>query len=134
MGGPFELARTQLCYGERLRRNRRRKDARTQLTAAWEGFSRLGATCWTERASGELRATGSVIRAQIAQRADLLTPQEFQVAQAAVAGATNREIADALFLSQKTVEFHLSAIYRRLGVRSRAELKTLLNSSQGLSD
>lgn len=130
---PFELARTQLCFGERLRRNRRRKDARTQLTAAWEGFSRLGATCWTERASGELRATGSVVGAPIAQRADLLTPQEFQVAQAAVAGATNREIADALFLSQKTVEFHLSAIYRRLGLRSRAELKTLLNSSQGLS-
>ena len=82
--------------------------------------------CWTERASRELAATGGTTHAPVTHRTDLLTPQEYQVARAAAAGSTNREIADTLFLSQKTVEYHLSAIYRRLGITSRTDLTTLL--------
>jgi DNA-binding CsgD family transcriptional regulator len=123
---PFELARTHLCFGERLRRHRRRKDAREHLSAAWESFANLGAATWAERASREIQATGTTAPGSIAHPTDLLTPQEFQVAMTVAAGATNREAAQALFLSQKTVEFHLSAIYRRLGLRSRGELAKMM--------
>ncbi len=121
---PFELARTQLCYGERLRRGRRRKDARIHLTLAWEQFSGLGSTCWADRAARELRATGGTAPGPITHKVDLFTPQEYQVALAVTRGATNRQVAEELFLSQKTVEYHLSSIYRRLGLTSRAELAT----------
>ena len=124
---PFELARTQLCFGERLRRDRRRKEAFHQLSAAWEIFAYLGAETWAQRTSREIAATGKSAPGPISHTTDLLTPQELQVAIAVANGATNREVATALFLSQKTVEYHLSAIYRRLSLRSRADLTRLLD-------
>ena len=123
---PFELARTELCFGERLRRQRRRKDARLHLTQAWEIFSDLGAAPWALRASQEIAALGGTAPGPASHAVDLLTPQEFQVAMAVTGGATNKEAANSLFLSPKTVEFHLSAIYRRLGLNSRAELANAL--------
>ena len=123
---PFELARTELCYGERLRRHRRRKDAREHLTRAWETFDELGAQTWAQRAAQEIAVLGGAVAGPVAHLPELLTPQEFQVAMAVANGATNREVANSLFLSQKTVEFHLSAVYRRLGLRSRGELADAL--------
>ncbi len=119
---PFELARTQLCFGERLRRQRRRRDAREYLSQAWETFTALGAGTWANRAGQEIAALGGHTPRPVSHVTDLLTPQELQVAVIVAGGATNREAAGALFLSQKTVEFHLSNIYRRLGLRTRAEL------------
>lgn len=118
---PFERARTELCYGERLRRARRRGEARQQLRGALETFERLGAEPWADRARNELRATGETIRRDH-HASDDLTLQELQVALKVAEGATNREAAAALFLSPKTVEAHLSRIYSKLGVRSRTEL------------
>jgi DNA-binding CsgD family transcriptional regulator len=122
---PFELARTQLCFGEHLRRRRRRREARLQLVRAWETFTQLGAATWAQRAAQELRAAGIEAPGAAVRKSRLLTPQELQVALAVAGGATNREVADKLYLSQKTVEFHLSAIYRRLGIRSRRDLIAL---------
>jgi DNA-binding CsgD family transcriptional regulator/KaiC/GvpD/RAD55 family RecA-like ATPase len=117
---PFESARTELCYGERLRRARRRSDARNHLHPALETFERLGAKSWAARTRAELRATGENVGAPPV--ADSLTVQELQIALKVVEGATNREVAAALFLSPKTVEAHLSHIYSKLGLRSRTEL------------
>jgi DNA-binding CsgD family transcriptional regulator len=124
---PFELARTELCFGERLRRNRRRKEARAHLSRAWETFASLGAHTWALRASQEIVSTGGTSPGPISHVFHLLTPQELQVATIVAAGATNREAATALFLSQKTIEFHLSAIYRRLELRNRADLAKALD-------
>jgi DNA-binding NarL/FixJ family response regulator len=118
---PFERARTQLCYGERLRRLRRRADARRHLHEALETFTRLGAQPWAERTRSELRATGSTVR-RSTDALPKLTPQELQVALVVARGATNHEAATTLFLSQKTIEYHLSNIYRKTQIRSRAEL------------
>jgi DNA-binding CsgD family transcriptional regulator len=118
---PFEQARTQLCFGERLRRGRRVADARDQLRAALAGFEQLGAAPWVERAQLELNATGERRRPR-GPETDDLTPREMQVALLVAQGSTNRETAAALFLTTKTIEFHLSQIYRKLGLRSRTEL------------
>ncbi len=118
---PFERARTELCYGERLRRVRRRADARARLRSALEVFDELGARPWSERAQAELRASGEKARRH-STPIDALTPQELAVAKLAVGGATNREAAATLFVSPKTIEFHLGNVYRKLGVRSRTEL------------
>ena len=119
---PFEKGRTHLAYGERLRRANRRVDARPHLHAARKLFEGLGAAPWIKRAERELKATGErVARSPEAQPVEL-TPQEFQVALAVAGGATNRAAAASLFLSPKTVEFHLSNVYSKLGLRSRAEL------------
>jgi DNA-binding CsgD family transcriptional regulator len=118
---PFERARTELCYGERLRRAKRRSEARDRLHAALTSFEQLGAEPWAERARNELRATGETVRRDRPASADL-TLQELQVALKVAEGATNREAAASLFLSPKTVEAHLSRIYSKLGVRSRTEL------------
>jgi DNA-binding CsgD family transcriptional regulator len=123
---PFERARTELCLGERLRRSRRRADARVPLRAALETFERLGATPWAERARTELAATGQTVDRAAASASGQLTPQELQVALVVAQGATNREAGGALFLSPKTVETHLSRVYRKLSVRSRTELAALL--------
>ena len=123
---PFELARTQLCFGERLRRHRRRRDARAHLSEAWTTFNNLGAGGWAQRAAHEISALGGRAPRPVSHVSDLLTPQELQVAVVVAGGATNREAAGSLFLSQKTVEFHLSNIYRRLGLRSRGELAAVL--------
>ena len=112
----------ELAYGERLRRARRRTDARIQLRSALTAFERLGALPWAERAAVELRATGETVRSSDAARTDELTAQELEIARLVAGGATNREAATALFLSPKTIEAHLSRIYRKLRIRSRTEL------------
>jgi DNA-binding CsgD family transcriptional regulator len=104
---PFERARTQLVYGERLRRERRKADARTQLRDALGTFEGIGAVLWAERARGELRATGESARKRDASTVDDLTPQELRIAQLVGAGASNREVGAQLFVSPKTVEYHL---------------------------
>jgi DNA-binding NarL/FixJ family response regulator len=119
---PFDVARTQLCYGERLRRQRRRIEAREQLRAAMEAFDRLGAAAFAERARTELAATGQTARRGEAALSGTLTGQELQVALMVAKGATNREAAVALYLSPKTIEYHLRSVYRKLGIRSRVAL------------
>ena len=120
---PFETARTLLAYGERLRRGGQRVRARTRLREAREIFERLPARTWALRARDELAATGEAARDRLATSAlDDLTPQEYQVARLIVTGSSNREAASALFLSPKTIEYHLGNVYRKLGVRGRTEL------------
>ncbi len=117
---PFQLARTQLAYGMRLRRDRRRAQARQHLRAARDGFAGLGAVPWEAQAADELRLAGGRRRAT-ADR-DTLSAQERRVAELVAGGATNREIAAVLVVSHRTVEHHVAAIYRKLGIRTRAEL------------
>ena len=118
----FELARTELAWGARLRRARRRVDAREKLAGALAAFDRLGAGPWAERAARELRATGVTARRRTAGAAEELTPQERQIAGLLADGRTTREVAAALFLSPKTVEYHLRHVYVKLGIGSRTEL------------
>jgi DNA-binding CsgD family transcriptional regulator len=118
----FARARTELVYGERLRRAGRRRDARVQLRAALETFDELGAAPWRERAGAELRATGETLRRRRPDDGEPLTPQELQVALLVAQGKTNREVGAELFLSHKTVEFHLGRVYRKLSVGSRVGL------------
>lgn len=132
-GMPFERARSELCYGERLRRTRQRADARSQLHRALETFDQLGAEPWAERARNELRASGETVQRKPAGTSEL-TLQELQVALRVAEGATNRETAAALFLSPKTVEAHLSRIYSKLGVRSRTELAHRLAAERATAD
>jgi DNA-binding CsgD family transcriptional regulator len=125
---PFETARTQLLHGERLRRAKRRADARAPLGHALAVFERLGAEPWAERARAELRATGGPTgSAAPAIATDELTAQELQIALQVAQGRTNREVAAALFLSAKTIEYHLGSIYRKLGIRRRGELAGALS-------
>ena len=124
---PFERARTELALGERLRRARQRAEAREPLTAALDAFERLGARPWAERARAELRATGGRAGGRRAPAAaEQLTPHELQIALLVAQGMTNREAAAALFLSPKTIEYHLGQIYRKLDVRGRAQLARLM--------
>ncbi|HEX2368373.1 MAG TPA: LuxR C-terminal-related transcriptional regulator, partial [Acidimicrobiia bacterium] len=118
----LERARTELCWGERLRRSGRRVDARPHLRVALELCQGAGAVTWAERARSELAATGERIRRNSGSATAQLTPQEFQVGMAVARGATNKEVAAALFVSTKTVEFHLRNLYTKLGVRSRTQL------------
>jgi DNA-binding CsgD family transcriptional regulator len=122
----FEAARTRLAYGERLRRARSRVLAREQLRAAADTFERLDARPWAERARGELAATGETRRRQDPSTIEELTPQELQIALLLTAGRTTREAAAALFLSPKTVEYHLRHVYQKLGVNSRDQLARVL--------
>jgi DNA-binding CsgD family transcriptional regulator len=119
---PFERARIELCLGERLRRARRRIDARAHLRNALSLFDQLGAAPWAEKARSELRASGETIRPRESGARDALTPQELKVALAVAEGLTNREAAAALFLSPKTIEAHLGRVFRKLGIRSRSQL------------
>jgi DNA-binding CsgD family transcriptional regulator len=118
----WALARTQLAYGERLRRAGRRVDAREQLRLALEIFEGQGADAWVERVRAELRASGETIRRRKSWEEEALTPQELQIALHVARGMTNREVGAALFLSHKTIEFHLGRIYRKLKMSSRADL------------
>jgi DNA-binding NarL/FixJ family response regulator len=118
----FARARTELVFGERLRRAGRRREARVQLRAALETFDDLAAAPWHERASAELRASGETLRRRQPHEAEELTPQEHQITLLVAEGKTNKEVGAALFLSHKTVEFHLGRIYRKLSIGSRAEL------------
>jgi DNA-binding CsgD family transcriptional regulator len=122
----FETARTHLAYGARLRRARRRVLARDHLRMALHTFERLGARSWADQARAELAATGETARRRDASTLDELTPQELQIARLLAEGRTTREAAAAIFVSPKTVEYHLRHVYDKLGIRSRAELTEVL--------
>ena len=125
----WERARTELCYGELLRRLKRRAESRTFLRAALEGFEAVGAERWADLARAELRATGERARRRDPSTVDELTPQELQVARLVATGLTNRDVAARLFLSPKTIETHLGHVFRKTGVRTRAELAHKLRDS-----
>jgi DNA-binding CsgD family transcriptional regulator len=125
-----ELARSRLVYGEWLRRENRRVDAREQLRAAHEMFDRMGAAAFAERARRELSATGETARKRTAETVDELTTQETQVARLAAEGRTNPEIGALLFISPRTVEYHLRKVFQKLGINSRRELRRALPSAE----
>ncbi|MDE3131296.1 MAG: response regulator transcription factor [Acidobacteriota bacterium] len=118
----IELARSHLLFGEWLRRERRRLDARTQLRIAHASFSDMGATAFASRAERELLATGEHARKRTPDTLDQLTPQEAQIAHLAANGHSNREIAAQLYISPSTVEYHLHKTFRKLDVKSRTQL------------
>jgi DNA-binding CsgD family transcriptional regulator len=117
-----ELARAHQVYGEWLRRQRRRRDARDQLRRAFEMFDEMGMTAFAGRARAELRATGERARPRSLGTEEVLTAQEAQVARLVAERLSNREIASQLFISARTVEYHLHKVFRKLGVTSRVQL------------
>jgi DNA-binding CsgD family transcriptional regulator len=121
--------RAQLNYGEWLRRENRRPDARTQLKAAYGAFEAMGARAFAERARRELLATGETVRKRTMEARDELTPQEAQIARLASERLTNPEIAAQLYLSHRTVEYHLRKVFQKLGISSRKELADALRGS-----
>jgi DNA-binding CsgD family transcriptional regulator len=125
----LELARTHLQYGQWLRRSKRRRDARRELGAAYDMFDQIGAKEFAARAASELSATGERARPRTPPAALELTPQEARVAGLAAEGATNNQIAAHLFISARTVEYHLGKVFRKLGVNSRAQLARNLPAS-----
>jgi DNA-binding CsgD family transcriptional regulator len=125
------LARTHLVYGEWLRRENRRLDAREQLHLAHEVFSHIGAEAFAERSRRELLATGETARRRTVDTLDRLTPQEAQIARRAGDGRTNPEIGAELFLSPRTVEYHLRKVFRKLDIRRRTELRDALGDDVG---
>jgi DNA-binding CsgD family transcriptional regulator len=122
----FETARTLLAHGASLRRRRRRRDAREPLREALAAFEALGAEQRAEQAAVELAATGETVQRRGASRLTTLTAQERQIAELLGEGQTTRQAAAALFLSPKTVEYHLRHVYAKLGIRSRADLAGVL--------
>jgi DNA-binding CsgD family transcriptional regulator len=122
-----QLARTHLLYGEWLRRERRRLDAREELRTAHELFTDFGVEAFAERARVELQATGERARRRTVDTLDQLTPQEMQIARLAAEGHTNREIGVRLFISASTVEYHLRKAFRKLDVKSRTQLGARLS-------
>jgi DNA-binding CsgD family transcriptional regulator len=118
----FERARTELLYGEWLRRERRRQEARGHLRTALELFRGVGAVTWEDRAAAELRATGETARKRDPSTLDKLTPQELHIAGLVAEGLTNRDIATQLYLSPRTIDYHLRKVFSKLGIASRTEL------------
>jgi DNA-binding CsgD family transcriptional regulator len=129
---PYDIARTQFAFGRRLIRAERRDQAIDSLREALDGFTSIGATLWAARSRAELELLGDRPAAEGLTVRDRLTPQEVQVAMSVAGGATNRETASQLFLSVKTIEYHLRNVYRKLGVRSRTELAGMLLGNGGL--
>ncbi|HYB88937.1 MAG TPA: LuxR C-terminal-related transcriptional regulator [Streptosporangiaceae bacterium] len=127
-----ELARAHLLYGEWLRRQRRRRDARDQLRIAFEMFDSMGMEAFAGRARAELRATGERARPRGPGAPDVLTAQEEQIAQLVAEHLSNREIAARLFISASTVEYHLRKIFRKLGVSNRTQLARTLRNDKGI--
>jgi DNA-binding CsgD family transcriptional regulator len=119
---PFEQARTELLYGEWLRRKRKRREARPHLRRAADLFRQVDAPPWEDRAEAELRATGETARKRDPSTLDELTPQELQIAGLVASGMTNRQIAEQLYLSPRTIDYHLRKVFSKLGVASRTEL------------
>ena len=124
----FDLARVQLAYGERLRRKRALTQAREQLNLALEIFERLNARPWIDRTAAELRASGQTKPRAGDSVLDRLTPQEFEIATLAASGLTNKQIAERVFLSHRTVGGHLHRAFPKLGVATRAALRDALES------
>ncbi|WP_217913985.1 helix-turn-helix transcriptional regulator [Miltoncostaea marina] len=118
-------ARSELFLGEALRRARRRGEARAALRPALEAFEGLGATAWADRAREELAATGESLRRRDPGAVAALTPQERRIARSVAEGSSNKEVASQLFLSPKTVEYHLGKVFQKLGIGSRADLAAL---------
>jgi DNA-binding CsgD family transcriptional regulator len=127
---PFDLARIQLAYGARLRRDRATLDARRQLSAAREIFHQLGAAPWAARASSELRAAGRPGAGTQSPEPVTLTPQQHEIAMLAATGLTNKQIGERLYLSHRTVATHLYQIFPKLGVTSRAALRDVLSANR----
>jgi DNA-binding CsgD family transcriptional regulator len=128
-----ELARSHLLYGEWLRREHRRIDARRHLRSAYESFVAMGAEAFAARAGRELAATGETVRKRTVDHRDELTAQEAQIARLAAEGRTNPEIGAELFISARTVEWHLRKVYPKLGITSRRQLRqALLRGSRGV--
>jgi DNA-binding NarL/FixJ family response regulator len=121
-----ELARAHLLYGEWLRRENRRIDARAQLRAAYDQFASMRMEAFAERARNELQATGEKVRKRSQETRDDLTPQENQIAHLARDGLSNPEIGSRLFLSPRTVEWHLHHVFTKLGITSRRQLASAL--------
>jgi DNA-binding CsgD family transcriptional regulator len=126
-----DLARARLLYGEWLRRQRRRRDARDQLGSAYQIFDSIGAAAFAERARIELRATGGHARPHTIQTPDTLTAQEALIARLAGDGASNPEIAAQLFISPATVAYHLRKVFTKLGISSRNQLAPALPAREG---
>jgi ATP/maltotriose-dependent transcriptional regulator MalT len=122
-------ARAQLLYGEWLRRENRRVDAREQLRAAHEMLTAMGMEGSAERARHELLATGETVRKRTVETLDELTPQEVQIARLAAGGLTNLAIGGQLFLSPRIVEWHLRKVFGKLGIGSRKQLRSALSES-----
>jgi DNA-binding CsgD family transcriptional regulator len=120
---PFLLARIRLNLGEQLRREGSRREARDELRAALAVFEQLDAEPWSERARRELRASGETARRRQVSTLDELTPQELQIARLIAAGASQKEAAATLYLSPKTIEYHLGKVYRKLGITSGRQLQ-----------
>ena len=125
----FEEARTRLAFGSSLRRNRSRVAARVQLRLALSGFERLSAQPWAESTARELDAAGEHVQRKAERYLTVLTAQEVRIAQMLAGGRTTKETAAALFLSPKTVEYHLRHVHQKLGIGSRAELKAAMAST-----
>jgi DNA-binding CsgD family transcriptional regulator len=121
-----DLARAHLLYGEWLRRQSRRVDARKELRIAYEMFTDFGMEAFAERARVELEATGEHARRRTVETRTDLTPQEAQISRLVAQGRTNKEIAAQLFISPSTVEYHLRKVFRKLGVKSRTQLASRL--------
>jgi DNA-binding CsgD family transcriptional regulator len=125
-GVRIEAARFRLLYGEWLRRADRRVDAREQLGLAHEMFSGIGAGAFTERARREFEATGATVYKPDVRTYAVFTPQEAQIARLAGDGLTNPEIGSRLFISPRTVEWHLRTVFTKLGITSRRQIRPLL--------
>ena len=122
-----ELARAHLLYGEWLRRQGRRRDAREQLRAAYGMLHAMGMSGFAERARKELVATGETARKRTIETVNTLTAQEAQIARLACSGHSNPEISTQLFISPRTVEWHLRKVFAKLGISSRRELRAVLS-------
>jgi DNA-binding CsgD family transcriptional regulator len=124
------LARAHLVYGEWLRRQQRRVDARHHLRTAHDMLTRFGAQAFAERAHRELQATGETVRKRSMETRNVLTAQETQVARLAATGHTNPEIGSQLFISPRTAEYHLHKVYSKLGISSRRQLRARMTQLQ----